>query len=437
MRFTIVQEDRNADLLMFNPETAKKMKIPMNNKVRLHYGLKSIELETAVSADLKGNEISIPHDVLTQLRIQLFNRYEIIVKEKDIFLGPFIGILIRKKKLSKINILRTFSKHYEQLGGVLVAFSIPYMDKHSQMIKGVIYNPETDQWVKAVFPYPSSIFRKISLSWNHYLYSLYVNRIINQRGFDKWMVHERLAMIQGIKEYLPATTLYRTQDDILYFLQQYDNIYIKPTAGYMGRRIIKISKEKDVFIVQRRKGKRKVKTYQMTNSELHSFLEENVVQEKYIIQQGINLMSHRNQLIDFRVIIAKNEYGNWHDFGMIAKYGRRKSIVSNISSGGAAEMGEITIKKMLGLTDDEVDKLRLKVSQIAVEVAKGMEKAFDVSYGDLSLDIGIDQDHRVWIIEVNGLGDHTIAIDAGNPELYHEIIRANLLYAKKIAGFIE
>lgn len=436
MRFTILNDDRNTNLLIFNPETAKKMKIPINKKVRLNYGLKSIKLKTAVSADLKRKEISIPHDVLTQLRIQLFNRYEIIVKQKEIFLGPFIGFLIRRNLMKRKNRLRTFSKHYHQLGGVLVAFHPKDMDKDSQMIKGLIYNPETDRWDKDVFPYPSSIFRKIPLPWEHYLYSLYGNRIINQRGFDKWMVHERLAMIQEIKEYLPASTLYRTQDDIQHFLQQYDNIYIKPTAGLMGRRIIKISKENDAFIIKRRKGIRKVKTYRMNKYELNSFLEENVVKEKYIVQQGINLISYRNRLIDFRLIIAKNEHGKWDDFGMIGKYGKRKSIVSNISSGGTAEMAEITLKKM-GLTDDKVDKLRLKVSQIAVEVAKGMEQAFGVSYGDLSLDFGIDKNHRVWIIEVNGLGDPTITIDAGNPELYHEIIKANLLYAKKVAGFVK
>lgn len=64
-----------------------------------------------------------------------------------------------------------------------------------------------------------------------------------------------------------------------------------------------------------------------------------------------------------------------------------------------------------------------------------MESAFGVSYGDLALDLGIEKNGKVWLIEINSHGDISTAKDAGNPKLYNDIIQANLLYVKKLAGF--
>jgi len=59
-------------------------------------------------------------------------------------------------------------------------------------------------------------------------------------------------------------------------------------------------------------------------------------------------------------------------------------------------------------------------------------------YGNLGIDMTIDRLRRIWILEANRRNpDHSIAVDAGNVDMYRRCLLANLLYCKRLSGFIE
>ncbi|WP_274363163.1 YheC/YheD family protein [Paenibacillus thermotolerans] len=259
---------------------------------------------------------------------------------------------------------------------------------------------------------------------------------MNQRGFDKWLVHERLLSIPTVTTYLPESVLFQDAEKTLNFLDRHGTVYIKPISGLSGRGIIKLSRiQSNHCLIEWREGRRRVKSSRMEDSELLAFLRRNVHEERYIVQQGIPLMKEKERLIDFRAILLKNRHGRWQVCAFIGKYGIPGSIVSNVSSGGKAEMGRNTLKKVWKLSNARVIGLRQRINRAALDLAIAMEQAFGVSYGDLSLDIGVEKNGKIWLIEVNGLGDHTIVLDAKNRKLYYEIVKENLLYMKKLAGF--
>lgn len=435
MRFRI-REGIDNDSLVVHPDIASQRKIPVGQPIWLYFGMSSKEMKSDVSSDLPKDEILVPSRILMDLRIPACNPYELKVVGNQLILGPFIGILSRTDWQEGLTArLDKFSMHYPSIGGTLTAFHLRDMNESNQTIEGLIYNQETEQWEKGIFPYPSSIIRTVGLPPDHYLYSLYGERITNQRGFHKWELHQQLSQIKSIRDYLPHSALYQRVEDIAHFLQLYKAVYLKPISGGQGKGIIKIRKGTQGFIIQWREGENQVKTYRTKTLHLPSCVERKLARRKYMIQQAIDLMSYENRLIDFRVIIAKDRHGEWRDYGMIGKYGKTRSIVSNVSSGGIAEMGEVTLRKAWKLTDDQVQFLRQQVSHMVIEIAKQIEKIHGVPYGDFGMDIGIDKNRRLWLIEVNDLGDATIVLDAGKDKLYHEIMQTYMLYAKRIAVF--
>lgn len=153
------------------------------------------------------------------------------------------------------------------------------------------------------------------------------------------------------------------------------------------------------------------------------------------MQKALELISTDERTIDFRALIVKDQYGVWQDIGIVARHGVKGSITSNVSTGGSAELAQITLKNMLKLSDEEVSKFRKKMSNIAVNAAKALEES-GISCGNLGIDIGLDINENIWIIEINNRDpNHTIALDAKDRQMFFRARLLNMLYAKKLAGF--
>lgn len=156
-----------------------------------------------------------------------------------------------------------------------------------------------------------------------------------------------------------------------------------------------------------------------------------------ILQQSLDLISYNGKKIDFRIVMVKNQSGNWEDMCMVAKYGQQGSIVTNMFAGGTAEVGEITLKKIFDISEKEVFRFRKEISRTVHEAALCIEK-YGVHCGNLGIDIGIDTSRKVWIIEINNLDPTPLfALHINDRQLFYQIKRLNMLYAKNLAGFPE
>jgi len=164
-------------------------------------------------------------------------------------------------------------------------------------------------------------------------------------------------------------------------------------------------------------------------------LKRNISKSRFIIQKALDLIATDEKTIDFRALIVKDHYGEWRDIGIIARHGVKGSITSNISTGGSAELAQITLKNILKLTDEEVSKFRKRMSTIAINAARGLEES-GISCGNLGVDLGVDLNGDVWIVEINNRDpNHTIALDAKDRQMFFKVRLQNMLYAKKLAGF--
>jgi hypothetical protein len=440
MKTKILPNSDQRDELTVNPRFLLNLGIPYRQKIFIRFGNVAYEVTVNQSVQLEVNEFLLSENVLTFLRLPTFINFQIIYRDGELHLGPFIGILAAKTKDRLDDIYQYLTNYvydYDSIGGAVVTFSIEGIDINQQTITGYIYNPVLKEWQPGTFNYPNSIFKRegFGKELRTHFQSILGNRVFNSYIFNKWEMHEWLERFPIIKAHLPETILYERPKDIYWFLDMYQKAYIKPIYGSQGADIIEATRTKAGDLFRYRKDGKNHDVLCIDKKESNQFLRETLKNHQYIIQEAIDIFSLKGALIDFRILLVKNYSGLWEDMGMVSRYGEVESIVSNVSSGGLAEKAELTLKKAFKLSDEDALRLRKEMSTVAINAAKYIEEC-GVHCGNLGIDMALDTKKKIWIIEMNNKDpNHTISIDAGDRNMFYHTKLANMLYAKRLAGF--
>ncbi|KAA0546560.1 hypothetical protein FZW96_15060 [Bacillus sp. BGMRC 2118] len=415
--------------------------------VTLKYGLRSSTVRVVPDHSLPYGEMILSHSIVHELSIPLQPLYQVRVNRHDeIVLGPYIGILatISSEKLSRnISSLTSYLHHYHEIGGSIIVFSLEGVDQERKQVAGYLYHPSTKSWLKGTYPYPSSIFSIVEASltehWNYYqtvmqhFQATIGDRLYNYPNFNKWDMYNMLK--HEFQNHLPDTAIYQTPITILKMLEKHKSIYIKPINGRLGRLVYKVDRTKNGAIVQYGgKGKQR-KKYFSSQKQFMKFFYHRLKEDDYLIQKSIQLLSYQNRVIDFRVILVKDHKGKWNILESVSRFGKSHSIISNISSGGRAELAYQTFRDKFHFSQEQQEKIFDQIRSLVLKSIKMIE-AHGYHCGNIGFDIGIDKDLHAWIIEINNQNpDHYIALSANSESLFYEARYFNMLYAKKLAGF--
>jgi hypothetical protein len=168
-------------------------------------------------------------------------------------------------------------------------------------------------------------------------------------------------------------------------------------------------------------------------TKIHYFFSQRLKPNLYIIQKSINLISKNTSIIDFRIYLTKDSAKKWKCITIFSKQGMPGEIVSNVNRGGKAGMGLQILKDTLHLSDQEIKEIEKSINTVAINAAKAIENS-GVHFANTAIDIGIDNNKRVWIIEIQ----HSAPGQKGflqDKTLYYEYLTTIMLYAKTLAGF--
>ena len=441
-KYKIIPDLQSPGCFTIHPNTAKRKNLSSLKKWFLRFGLQAIEMKLKTSSKVDENEVKLSVEIIEALNIPLCGRYEVRPVGNEILLGPYIGVLVASDHDGLEKVVRPFSNYlysYPHIGGAVVLFSLEGIDPARYTIEGYLYNPDTEDWEWGVYSYPASVFKLIHFGkrWRNHFQTVFGNRFFNSYVFNKWEMFDWLCRVPQLKAHLPETVLYEKPRDLESFLEKHRRIYVKPVNGSMGIGVFQVTRsENRLNIAYDAKGVH-YETSVADAADLAKFFKSRFNGKKYILQQALNLISWNGQKIDFRVVLVKDGAGVWRDLGMVARYGRGGSVVTNISAGGSAEVGEKTLRRMFGLSEEEMFRWRKQISAIVLSAARRIEQV-GVHCGNLGIDIGIDADRNVWIIEMNNMNPSPmIALDIGDRQMFYQIKRMNLLYAKRLAGFPE
>ncbi|MBT2601826.1 YheC/YheD family protein [Bacillus sp. ISL-53] len=442
-KFNIIPDLNALNCLTIHPNMAKQNNITARKRWFLRFGIQALEIKLRTSSSLEENELKISVDVIENLRIPLNCRFEIRRENNEILLGPYIGILTASKKSSldeSVQYLSNYLYDYDHIGGAALAFSLESINPIENTIEGYLYNSEMKKWEPGVFAYPASVFKIIFLNkyWRNHFQTVFGRRFFNSYVFNKWEMYKWLSESSEFLPYLPKTMIYNHAEDLDFLLGIYNEIFVKPVHGSMGDRIFRVSKNEvnGLKLEYHQNGVPHEKQFSNIQ-ELDAYFKSQFKRKIIILQQALDLISYEGKRIDFRIVMVKNQSGVWEDMCMVAKYGQQGSIVTNILAGGTAEIGEITIQKIFGLSDEEVYRFRKEISRIVLKAADRIEEC-GVHCGNLGIDVAIDTSRNVWIIEMNNLNPSPLfALDINDRQLFYQIKRLNMLYAKRLAGFPE
>lgn len=426
-------------LLIVPCSIARELSIRTAGTYRIRYGALSVAARLKLDKNLPASELVASTALQEKLRLGIAPHYQLQVTQKEIQLGPLIGILLCKQANQlterRMSRLRHYTRDYSRLNCSIVVFALDQIDREQRTVMGYLYNPRSDGWEPGCYPFPAAVYRRtgISSEWRDYIKRIVGSPMFNDYYWNKYELHQHLSLQPSVVAYLPETRLALTLADVQSMLTKHGSVFLKPVAGMRGRGAIQLTQERTGVSVRR--SEVEGKTLIEGQEGLTRFLFEQVIGKHYLVQQRLDLLRWQGSVIDLRALMQKEDDCRWLCQGMVVRQGTKDSIVSNISRRGTAWQLPVFLRDCLGLNERKAMEWREQAEQLALLVCTAID-AQGWNNGIIGLDLGLDQQNKWWLIEANNRDpDSTIALDAGDPDLYKRLKQAPLLYAKGLAGF--
>ena len=217
-------------------------------------------------------------------------------------------------------------------------------------------------------------------------------------SFGKWTKYNLMSMDERLTRFLPETQFF-TKSSLMEMLKKYGQVMLKPCRGYQGLGIIQITDlnngELELHIEDR-------KNIISEEENLYEFLRENYIKRKkrpYIIQQKIPLATiNSKNPFDIRVMVQrKRNTSEWKVTGKLAKVAANNFVISNVAK------TVLTVENVFeesSLSNENITEIINELDQVSLLIVQQLETSYPECriYG---IDLGIDQEGKIWIIEAN------------------------------------
>ncbi|MGX6445014.1 YheC/YheD family protein [Neobacillus sp. K501] len=421
--------------LTFHSDVEKRLGFEGDTMKRIRFGSLSCETNISLDNTVCSNEASLSADIADKLNIPLHCELEVKSVGDEFLIGPFIGLLIDYDSNSINQLLEhlfDYLIHYRSIKGAIVAFTLDKVDPINHQIKGFLFNPKTKKWDEGTFPYPSSLFvlaKSISKQWIEHFQRVIGDKVFNDFNRNRWEILKTWKACLDVKNYLPESILYEAPVDLYNFIKRYPNVTVFPINSEYHSPLKVVLKDKNSITISTIKD---VQNFKYNNrDQAYSIFKRFFQEGKAIIQESIDVTGYRT--IHFRVILVKNQIGQWQHMGMFSR--TKKSGTTSRDIFPLVKFSKEQLKELLKLTDLRISLIFHEIIHIATDAVKALEH--DNSHlANAAVDMTIGEIGDIWVTDIQHSNpSHEIALVAGYPELYYEILKMNMLYAKKLAGF--
>jgi glutathione synthase/RimK-type ligase-like ATP-grasp enzyme len=194
---------------------------------------------------------------------------------------------------------------------------------------------------------------------------------------------------------IPETKLL-TINNLLDLINKYKKVVVKPSRGTLGKGIIMVTEveieEYELLILNKKK-------YIHGPNTLYKFLkkQENIYIPN-IVQCYIPLANVSGRPIDLRYITQRKN-SDWFITGKYAKVAKEGYAVTNFEHGSSI----LTVEEALinsNIKNLNIHELLTRLDSITLSISKCLNHYF-TNHMIWGCDLGIDENGKVWIIEVN------------------------------------
>ncbi|MFD1739093.1 YheC/YheD family protein [Bacillus salitolerans] len=304
----------------------------------------------------------------------------------------------------------------------------------TEMVNGYVYNRELEKWEKSKFPIPEFIYDRCFYGSTEASKKCEpIVRWLKKRpgttflGYglpNKWDVYEALSADREAAPYLPTTCKIETYKDLKKAFKQSNSIIIKPISGSQGNGVIKLHMHTTGIELQYQ-VKDQIASKTFTSAlDFKEYMKELLRENTYISQPFFTLLLDSCPY-DVRILMQKNEHGEWIEQGRGIRKGRENGIVSNLYHGGDI----LPFPAAVNAWQPSKRKLILEeIESILEYIPSRLEEKFGRIF-ELGLDIGVTDDGAVWLLDINSKPGRKV-INQTFPDKKEEISQAPIKYCE-------
>lgn len=247
---------------------------------------------------------------------------------------------------------------------------------------------------------------------------------------SKWAKTNVMLQNETLRRHTPETRLFN-HHNLLFMLNKYHMVYVKPCFGSRGRGVMKVEKlgsggSTTLYRFQSGACKYTFGSYDQAYRAL--VRAKGRAGESYLVQQGIHLLKYKGRPFDIRIMVQRNTEGQYEVTGWLGRAAHPHKIVTNGSQGGTIYSVEHLLKncgvpRQVHAIQEEMKQLGLIAIRQLSQVYSGMQ--------EIGLDVGIDRDGKSWILEANTRPDvcpFTLLRDKG---MLRRIVYLGRAYGRK------
>lgn len=330
------------------------------------------------------------------------------------------------------------AKHAKDFGIEVYRFTPTSIKPTTELIDGYFFNDENQTWEKRTFPVPQFLYDRCFYQMDDISKKSFPivnwlknnpNTIFIGHGLpNKWHIYEQLSSDSILKHYIPKTIKATTAHDILMALKKDKKILLKPDNGTQGKGIIAVLTIKEKFILKNHKNQEIISKQISSKDEFILFMNKLIQAQNYLLQPLLPLIDENNCAFDLRILLQKDMTGKWIEQGRGIRKNRHGHFISNVYGGGEIipfnKWNQSRSKLQQAILHDELSTILTRLPYV-------LETKFSPLF-EIGIDIGIDQDDKVWILDVNSKPGRKVILQT-NPNKQTVLYQAPLRYCLHLA----
>ncbi len=224
-------------------------------------------------------------------------------------------------------------------------------------------------------------------------YKFYPTKVMRKLAQDKLLAAQILSKFD--KSTVPYTEIFNGSiDQVKTYLLKIPTVFIKPRYGARGNKILVVKSENNQFLVQYYMDIQKQTTSFLTLPECVSYINDMVNNEKYIIQEAVDVVSYEDSVFDIRVIVF-NEGEKWHFLSEV-RIGVKSSEISN---NGGTDIPIEFLEKIF--SKEKASSIIEKIKETTINLTIFLSKECDELINELAFDVMIDKSANIYFAEIN------------------------------------
>jgi len=425
----------------------RKLNIPTHRTLNLRFGSRKLEVQVTPLPRSSKNVLRMTESIADSLGLAhgdiLRIRYD--VRTKTITLGPVIGVMLPSMSDSLDRPFGNVTAFCKELHGAslnyggLVYFFTPDGIAESD-VDGLRY--ASQRFKRMRFPIPDIVYNRLTTrrlenkdsvqQFFLHVKSRHNGYVFNEKFLDKNDVFSALAREPAIRRLLPESHLFTKYEQLNNMCKRYGCVFLKPVTGSLGKGIIRVSRQGDRIVCQFASVNGSLRKTYPSLQKAFPTIKSKVQGKRYLIQQGLALITVQDRPVDFRALVQKNQRNIWSITSIVGRIANSQSFVSNVARGGKLCAARLALMQS-NLPTHLAASVYVTLKKAALDIAQVLDHEMPYHFAELGIDLAVDTTGRVWLLEVNSkpskMDGTPLSVGKIRPS-----VKKMLLYSRALSG---